>query len=128
MFRLPLTNQSADTLLSSISRLTFVFDIYRLLCLSILPGFYTVSTFANMETPEPEVRRIFCAAVGAGMCGVSLGTQLLKTKTLSHDELRIFDRNNDFGGVWKSNTYPGVACDIPSHAYAMRMFLNAGKS
>ena len=25
----------------------------------------------------------------------------------------------DVGGVWRDNTYPGVACDIPSHLYSL---------
>ena len=79
-----------------------------------------------MGKPEIETRRIFCAIVGGGLCGVSLGFQLISTNTLHYDEFRIFDRNEDFGGVWESNRYPGAACDIPSHAYQMRLYLNAG--
>lgn len=81
-----------------------------------------------MKSSEPEVKRIFCAIVGAGMCGVSLGYSLVHTKTLKHDEFVIFDKNADFGGVWERNKYPGAACDIPSHAYVMRCFLNPGQA
>ncbi|KKK18803.1 hypothetical protein ARAM_002166 [Aspergillus rambellii] len=69
-------------------------------------------------------KHIFCAIIGAGMCGVSLGSQFLRTSTLRADEFVIFDRNDDFGGVWRSNRYPGAACDIPSHAYVMPTCLN----
>jgi len=75
---------------------------------------------------KDNVKRIFCVIVGAGMCGISLGDRLLETGTLKRDEFVIFDRNNDFGGVWESNRYPGVACDIPSHAYVMKTCLNSG--
>ncbi|EXJ66474.1 uncharacterized protein A1O5_10626 [Cladophialophora psammophila CBS 110553] len=78
-----------------------------------------------MDKAEPKVQRIFCVIVGAGLTGVSLGYQILRTHTLRHEEFRIFDRNQDFGGVWESNRYPGAACDIPSHAYQMRLYLNA---
>jgi len=32
-------------------------------------------------------------------------------------ELTLFEKNPVFGGTWVENTYPGVACDIPSHLY-----------
>jgi len=32
-------------------------------------------------------------------------------------ELTLFEKNPHFGGTWYENTYPGVACDIPSHLY-----------
>ena len=32
-------------------------------------------------------------------------------------ELTLFEKNEQFGGTWFENTYPGVACDIPSHLY-----------
>jgi cation diffusion facilitator CzcD-associated flavoprotein CzcO len=33
-------------------------------------------------------------------------------------ELTILDRADGVGGVWRANTYPGAACDVPSHLYA----------
>ena len=30
----------------------------------------------------------------------------------------ILERANDVGGTWRENTYPGAACDIPSHLYS----------
>ncbi|KAF7555500.1 hypothetical protein G7Z17_g2138 [Cylindrodendrum hubeiense] len=78
-----------------------------------------------MDSEKIIVKRIFCAIVGAGMCGISLGDRFLATGTLKRDEFVIFDKNNDFGGVWETNRYPGAACDIPSHAYVMKTCLNA---
>ncbi|CAG9975613.1 unnamed protein product [Clonostachys byssicola] len=77
-----------------------------------------------MNSEQLAERRIFCAIVGAGLTGIALADKLLGTGTLKRDELVIIDRSEDFGGVWLSNKYPGVACDIPSHAYVMRSFLN----
>lgn len=31
--------------------------------------------------------------------------------------MTIYERQDDVGGVWHQNTYPGVACDVPAHAY-----------
>ncbi|MNS83670.1 4-hydroxyacetophenone monooxygenase [compost metagenome] len=30
------------------------------------------------------------------------------------------------GGVWRDNTYPGCACDVPSHLYALSFVANPG--
>jgi cation diffusion facilitator CzcD-associated flavoprotein CzcO len=30
----------------------------------------------------------------------------------------VFERGDSVGGVWRANTYPGAACDVPSHLYS----------
>jgi len=30
----------------------------------------------------------------------------------------VFEKAEDVGGVWRDNTYPGAACDVPSHLYS----------
>ena len=30
----------------------------------------------------------------------------------------ILERASDLGGTWRDNTYPGAACDVPSHLYS----------
>src|SRR5687768_6013631 len=32
-------------------------------------------------------------------------------------DVTVFERGERIGGVWHHNTYPGAACDIPSHLY-----------
>lgn len=39
-------------------------------------------------------------------------------KRAGHDDLVLFERSQDLGGVWRDNTYPGAACDVPSHLYS----------
>ena len=34
-----------------------------------------------------------------------------------HSNVTVFERAERVGGVWHHNTYPGAACDIPSHLY-----------
>src|SRR4051812_6695748 len=34
-----------------------------------------------------------------------------------YDDVTVFERGERVGGVWNHNTYPGAACDIPSHLY-----------
>jgi cation diffusion facilitator CzcD-associated flavoprotein CzcO len=31
----------------------------------------------------------------------------------------MFERASDVGGTWRDNTYPGAACDVPSHVYSL---------
>ena len=33
------------------------------------------------------------------------------------DDFVILERAASVGGTWRDNTYPGVACDVPSHLY-----------
>lgn len=83
-----------------------------------------------MSTPNlrdvPE--RVLCLIVGGGMSGVSMGAKLISGGILKHHEFCIVDQQADYGGVWEANTYPGAACDVPSHAYAMRYSLKAGET
>jgi cation diffusion facilitator CzcD-associated flavoprotein CzcO len=34
-----------------------------------------------------------------------------------YHDVTVFERGERIGGVWHHNTYPGAACDIPSHLY-----------
>lgn len=52
--------------------------------------------------------------VGAGFAGVCAGIKLLE-KGISN--FKIYDKAAGIGGTWYHNTYPGAACDIPSHLY-----------
>ncbi|KAL6689893.1 FAD/NAD(P)-binding domain-containing protein [Trichoderma pleuroticola] len=53
--------------------------------------------------------------VGAGIAGILAGV-LLPAK-VPGVKLRILERNNDVGGVWLTNIYPGVKSDIPADVY-----------
>ncbi|HEX6492812.1 MAG TPA: alpha/beta hydrolase fold domain-containing protein [Candidatus Dormibacteraeota bacterium] len=55
------------------------------------------------------------AIVGSGFSGIGLGIQL---KQHGFDEFTIFEKADRVGGVWRENTYPGAACDVPSHLYS----------
>jgi cyclohexanone monooxygenase len=59
--------------------------------------------------------------IGAGPGGLALG--ILLTRTGFHD-FTIFDREDDVGGTWRINTYPGLACDVKSHLYSYSFDLN----
>jgi cation diffusion facilitator CzcD-associated flavoprotein CzcO len=55
------------------------------------------------------------AVIGAGMAGILSGVRLLEAGL---DDFTIYEKGDGFGGTWRENTYPGLACDVPSHLYS----------
>ncbi|WP_308492005.1 flavin-containing monooxygenase [Microbacterium terrisoli] len=53
--------------------------------------------------------------VGAGFAGLA-ATMALRRAGIT--DVVMIERASSLGGTWRDNTYPGVACDIPSHLYA----------
>ncbi len=49
-----------------------------------------------------------------------MGTQLAR----GGYDFVILERSDGFGGTWRKNTYPGAACDVPSHFYSFSFALN----
>jgi cation diffusion facilitator CzcD-associated flavoprotein CzcO len=54
------------------------------------------------------------AVVGAGFGGVGAAVMLRRA---GYEDVVVFERGERIGGVWHHNTYPGAACDVPSHLY-----------
>jgi cation diffusion facilitator CzcD-associated flavoprotein CzcO len=53
--------------------------------------------------------------VGAGFGGIGAAIQL---KRLGIDNFVILDREDDLGGTWHVNHYPGLAVDVPTTTYS----------
>jgi len=53
--------------------------------------------------------------IGAGFGGVGLAILL---KRAGYRAITIFERGARVGGTWRDNSYPGAACDVPSHLYS----------
>lgn len=53
--------------------------------------------------------------VGAGFGGIAAAIELQRAGLT---EITILEAGPGVGGTWLWNTYPGAACDIPSHAYS----------
>jgi cation diffusion facilitator CzcD-associated flavoprotein CzcO len=53
--------------------------------------------------------------VGAGFAGLGMAIRL---KQAGIHDFTVLERSDRLGGVWRDNTYPGIACDIPSHLYS----------
>jgi cation diffusion facilitator CzcD-associated flavoprotein CzcO len=60
-------------------------------------------------------RELSVGVVGAGFGGVGIG---IKLRQAGIEDFTIFERGETVGGVWRANTYPGAACDVPSHLYS----------
>lgn len=53
--------------------------------------------------------------VGCGFGGLAAAIEL---KRSGFDDITIYERGPSVGGVWRDNTYPGAACDVPSAIYS----------
>ena len=62
-----------------------------------------------------SVQQFDVIIVGAGFGGIGAAIQL---KRLGYENILIVDREDDLGGTWHVNRYPGLACDIPSTTYS----------
>jgi cation diffusion facilitator CzcD-associated flavoprotein CzcO len=53
--------------------------------------------------------------VGAGFGGIAAAIELRRHQIRN---VTILEKAPDLGGTWFYNTYPGAACDVPSHLYS----------
>ncbi len=59
-------------------------------------------------------RDVRVVVMGAGMSGILSGIKLLEAGITN---CTIYEKAARIGGTWRENTYPGLTCDVPSHAY-----------
>jgi len=69
-----------------------------------------------MPTESPRI-----LIIGAGMSGI---LSAIKLEQAGLDDLAIYEKADRLGGTWRENTYPGIACDVPSHFYSYSFELN----
>ncbi|KAI9372932.1 hypothetical protein BJX61DRAFT_410726 [Aspergillus egyptiacus] len=60
--------------------------------------------------------------IGAGFSGVGFAIRL--QQKFPRVNYEIYDKAEKLGGTWWFNTYPGCACDVPSHLYSYSFALN----
>ncbi|WP_344540240.1 flavin-containing monooxygenase [Actinomadura fulvescens] len=53
--------------------------------------------------------------IGSGFGGIGMAIRLKRAGI--HDFV-ILEKADELGGTWRDNTYPGAACDVPSHLYS----------
>ncbi len=75
----------------------------------------------ELASSEMPVRHIRITILGTGFSGLGMAIQL---KRRGYDDFLIVEQATDVGGTWRDNTYPGCACDIPSHLYSFSFASN----
>lgn len=62
-------------------------------------------------SPTPRI-----AVIGSGFGGLGMGARL---RQAGIETFTIHEKAERVGGTWRDNTYPGAACDVPSHLYSL---------
>lgn len=64
--------------------------------------------------PRDRLEAFHVVVIGAGFSGVAMATKLADAGI----PFTVIEKNDDVGGTWHENTYPGVAVDTPNHFYS----------
>ncbi|WP_067845359.1 flavin-containing monooxygenase [Nocardia lijiangensis] len=70
---------------------------------------------------DRSVRHAKTIIIGSGFAGLGLAIRLSQQ---GRNDYLVLERGSDVGGTWRDNTYPGAACDVPSHLYSYSFALN----
>jgi cation diffusion facilitator CzcD-associated flavoprotein CzcO len=70
---------------------------------------------AAIRPATSSARALEVLVVGAGFGGIAAAIELRRH---GFDRVTILERGPDLGGTWLYNSYPGAACDVPSHLYS----------
>ncbi len=74
------------------------------------------------RTDNGSGRPLRFAIIGAGMAGI---LSAIKLKEAGLTDFTVYEKGDRLGGTWRENTYPGLACDVPSHLYSYSFALTA---
>ncbi|KAK5400865.1 hypothetical protein LTR06_011176 [Exophiala xenobiotica] len=74
--------------------------------------------YVIQEVPLGTRRPLRVVCMGAGYSGLFMAMMFRKQMDDKNGDLVIYERNEDLGGTWLENRYPGCQCDIPAHNYA----------
>jgi cation diffusion facilitator CzcD-associated flavoprotein CzcO len=69
-----------------------------------------------LAEPEGLPQQVKVLVVGAGFGGLAT---LGRLRLAGERDVLVLERAAEIGGTWRDNTYPGCACDIPSHLYSL---------
>ena len=70
----------------------------------------------EMKKGQARSNHTRIAIVGAGFSGLTMARRLLLD---GERDLVVLEQASKVGGTWRDNTYPGCACDVPSHLYSL---------
>lgn len=62
-----------------------------------------------------HARHVRVAVIGSGFGGLGAAVRLRREGVT---DFVVLERADSVGGTWRDNTYPGCACDVPSHLYS----------
>ena len=62
-----------------------------------------------------DERALRFVIIGAGMSGI---LSAIKLREAGFEDFSLYEKADRLGGTWRENTYPGIACDVPSHLYS----------
>ncbi|WP_328633188.1 flavin-containing monooxygenase [Streptomyces sp. NBC_00356] len=65
--------------------------------------------------PEQEHEHVRVAVIGSGFGGLGAAVRLRREGIT---DFVVLERADAVGGTWRDNSYPGCACDVPSHLYS----------
>jgi cation diffusion facilitator CzcD-associated flavoprotein CzcO len=68
-----------------------------------------------------ERRHVGVLIIGSGFAGLGAAIRLTQE---GRTDFLVVERGPEVGGTWRDNTYPGAACDVPSHLYSYSFELN----
>lgn len=74
------------------------------------------------DFPQCEPKPIKIIHVGMGASGMLFAHKA--EKFLQNYTLVCYEKNDQIGGTWYENRYPGCACDIPAHTYTYPWYPN----
>ncbi|TSE01883.1 NAD(P)/FAD-dependent oxidoreductase [Skermania sp. ID1734] len=66
-------------------------------------------------------RHVHTLIIGSGFAGLGAAIRFAQD---GRDDFLVLERGSEVGGTWRDNTYPGAACDVPSHLYSYSFALN----
>ncbi|MNX37041.1 4-hydroxyacetophenone monooxygenase [compost metagenome] len=69
----------------------------------------------EVETGRQSATALSAIIIGSGFAGIGMAVALQKAGV---KDFVILEKKQDVGGVWRDNSYPGAACDVPSHLYS----------
>ncbi len=67
------------------------------------------------RVPRSKVPHLKVAIIGSGFAGLGAAIRLERAGI---SDYLVFEKAAEVGGTWRDNTYPGCACDVPSHLYS----------
>lgn len=76
---------------------------------------------AELARTGGEAKTVQVAIAGTGFAGLGMA---IRMKQEGFHDFVVLERASEIGGTWRDNTYPGAACDVPSHLYSFSFALN----